>query len=459
MRRLLTCWTAVAALVLTTGAAAETRLSRARAIALARQQNPRVAASRAGEVEAAALKGQADAARWPRLELEAGAGPSEKAAIAPGTVVGSTRSAYDFSWSDLTVTVGGRLQVLQPLYTFGKIGYRRRAAAHGLEAAGAQTRMTQAEVALEVARLYELQLFAQEAELIFKEAVRIADRSVATARQRLQEGSTSFRELDLLRLRVAQSSARMALAQARTGIAQARAGLAAYLGLPQGGRLLFAEGGLGPVGRVGRAVDGLVALGLRHRPELRALTEGIAAYAALARAEWAGYLPDLFALGQITAAYTPGRELVDSRYYTDPLHSFVPAVLVGLRWTLWANMPGQRAREARAKGQRLQALLDWARAGIPAEVRVAYEEALRAQKDVDEAGRALPLAKQWMVRASADFAAGLGTARDLTDAVTAYLTMRLARMDAVLRLNLGLARLAQATGTLVDGSGPYPGRS
>jgi len=80
--------------------------------------------------------------------------------------------------------------------------------------------------------------------------------------------------------------------------AQARAGLAAYLGLPQGGRLLFAEGGLGPVGRVGRAVDGLVALGLRHRPELRALTEGIAAYAALARAEWAGYLPDLFALGQ-----------------------------------------------------------------------------------------------------------------------------------------------------------------
>lgn len=60
------------------------------------------------------------------------------------------------------------------------------------------------------------------------------------------------------------------------------------------------------------------------------------------------------------------------------------------------------------------------------------------------------------MRASADYAVGMGPARSLTDAVTAYVLIRTQIMDAVFRVNVGLAKLAKATGTLVSGKGPYP---
>lgn len=457
MRRMLACWVAVGCLAQAQAVEARTKLTRSRALYLAKEQNPQVAASRAERTEAEARRGQADAALWPHVELEVGTGPAIKAELVPGTAVGSTRSAWDFEWDDLTVFVGGQARLVQPLYTFGKIARRRAAAAHGIEAATAQTRMTQAEVALAVARLYEGYLFAKDAELLAEEAKRIADNSLDQARALQEQGSTKFSESDILRLRVARSAAELALTQSRTGSDQARAGLEAYLGLAREG-VTVSETALEPIGRVSPKPDDLIDLGLQHRPEVRALTEGAAAYGELARAERAGYFPDFFALGQITAAYTPGRDLLDTRYYQDPLHTFIPTVLVGFRWVLQANMPGQRAKEVQAKATRLEALLTWARQGIAAEVQVAHLDALRAQKDLGETEQALPPAKQWMVRASADYAAGLGSARELTDAVTAYLGMRTARMNAVMRLNVALARLSKATGTLVDGSGLYPGQ-
>ncbi len=250
MRRMLACWVAVGCLTPAPGVAAETRLTRARALSLARQMNPQVAARRAEQSEAEARKGQADAARWPSLELSVGSGPATKAALAPGSDIGSTRSAYDFDWSDLTVFVAGQARLLQPIYTFGKIGLRRAAAEHGIQAARARTRMTQAEVALEVARLYEAYLFAQDAELLFREGMRVAENAIERARARRAEGSPAFSEVDLLRLQLGRSAVALALNRSQTGMADARAGLEAYLGLPRGHRVSFEETSLEPVARV-----------------------------------------------------------------------------------------------------------------------------------------------------------------------------------------------------------------
>ena len=119
---------------------------------------------------------------------------------------------------------------------------------------------------------------------------------------------------------------------------------------------------------------------------------------------------------------------------------------------------GRKAEQMQAQADRYEALRRWAEAGIPAEVRVAVEDVQRARKDMAEAKVALPRTKQWMVRSSADYAAGLGDARDLTDAVEAYIIMRTQGLEATQRLNVALAALAKATGTIVRGDGPCPGR-
>jgi outer membrane protein TolC len=114
-------------------------LSRGSAIALALSQNPRVAAARAVESQAAARRSQVEAARLPTITATFGVGPSLKARLVPGSAVESTENAYgDVGLGDLSVVALGQLELIQPIYTFGKLDERWRAAGHEIQARQAQ---------------------------------------------------------------------------------------------------------------------------------------------------------------------------------------------------------------------------------------------------------------------------------------------------------------------------------
>ena len=115
--------------------------------------------------------------------------------------------------------------------------------------------------------------------------------------------------------------------QAKAGQRQASAGLVAYLDLPPNATIEPQEDRLRALPSVQAAAGRMVADALRRRPELAALAEGAQAFDSLAAAEQAGDLPDVFQLAFATGAYTPGRDLVESRYITDPLYHFDPGVL------------------------------------------------------------------------------------------------------------------------------------
>jgi outer membrane protein TolC len=90
----------------------------------------------------------------------------------------------------------------------------------------------------------------------------------------------------------------------------------------------------------------------------------------------------------------------------------------------------------------------WADLGIPAELRRAYEEAVRAGKDVERGSEAVGKAKKWMVQAAADYSVGLLDVRETFDAVEAYVSLRTAVMKARYDYNVAMAALSVATGTL-----------
>lgn len=423
-------------------------------------QNPQIAAAQAQVAQAEARGAQASAARWPRISLEAGAGPSLQAELVPGTAVQSTQKAYsDISITDLSVVVGGRLDIVQPLYTFGKIGKRRQAAAEEVKARLAQLDISKVDVAVSSAELYEGYLFARDALRFFEEALRIVDRATTDTQKQLDRNNPDFNERDLLELQAGRAAVLLGINEATARRAQALAGLRAYLGLPVSEEITVEEEELDPLAVELSEPERLVATALEQRPELMALEHGSAAYAALAEARLAGFWPDLVALGFVSAAYTPGRDLVDTRYYADPLYHFVPGLLVGLRWTVWGPMAAAEAAEEQARARQLDALRRWAVEGVPADVRKEYFEAQRARADIESARSGTEHAKEWLVRTTADYAIGFADTDNLTDAVEAYTRLRLAYFDAVYRRNTALVRLARATGTLLTrGVGPYGGK-
>jgi outer membrane protein len=448
---------ALAVLGASNAAASPARLSRGSAVAIALRQNPRIAAAAAGEQVAQAHRGQARAARAPNVTALLGTGPSLRAKLVPGSAVASTENIYgDVGPGDLSVVIGSRLEITQPLYTFGKIAERERAAEHELSARRSETELTRADVALRVAQMYEGLLFARAIERFFEETEHWVSRSLEDARRDVTAGGDAT-EQDVLRLEAARAAARLGWHQGLAGARQAEAGLLAYLSLAAGALPPLVETGLEPLSVELPEPQVLVALALSRRPELVALREGSAAYQALARAEAAGNLPDFFALAFASAAYTPGRDLADSRYVQDPLNGFYPGLLVGARWQLTLGMPDARASEQRALASQLSELARFARSGIPAEVLVAYEDIQRARADGVDAQLGVTAAKSWLVRAEADAAVGLGASRDVTDAARAYAELRVAYFDAAYRHNVALAALARATGTLNDpDSSLYP---
>lgn len=437
------------------------RISRLDVITRAAKQNPQVAAQRAELVRARARQGRVRAARFPEISITTAIATGLQADLEdpPEHGVNSTRSAYDFNLArDLSATFAVQAQLLQPLYTFGKIDLRREATDAALEASKAQVEMTAADIALEAAKLYEAHLFAQSVLLFLEDNEGFARRNLEETEFRLEEGDTEVKVQDKLRLRTALSLVRAGQAQARAGISQSREGLRAYLDIPADTTIEVADDFLEPLSSQPGPLERLVQQALEERPEIRALENGIQAFHRLADAETAGYFPDIFLLGLVSAAYTPGRDFVTSRYVLDPMGHFLPVALIGARWTVQWNSAGQKADEVRADAFRLTSLLEWAKAGMPAEVNKVYQDVIQYRTAIKELEEALPLTKQWTVRASADYGVGLGPSREITDAAQAYVIVKLGVLDAVYKLNVALAELAKATGALASGTSElYPG--
>ena len=424
-------------------------LSRREAVRAALLQNPRIAAARAEEAVLQAQRRQVDAARWPIVTMDAGVGPSLRATLVPGTTLQSVEQQYASpKLSDLSATVVANLSVIQPLYTFGKIATRQEATAHGLRARQAQTRMERADVAFEVARIYEGYLLARDADRFLTETIHWLESTLDATQERLTQGAAGVTERDVLRLQSGKGLAEMGLNQARASEAQATAGLTAYLGLPADEAIVTAEEELGPVGRVPTDFAAVASLALQKRPELVALREGTQALDALARGEAAGFLPDVFLMAFVSAAYSPGRDWIQTRFVIDPLNHFIPGVLVGLRWQFQGDTAQARAQEQRARAEVLRHMGEWAGQGIPGEVRRAYEDVLRTTKDIERGTEAVGNAKKWMVQASADYSIGFLDVREVSDAVEAYVTLRTGLMKARFDHNVAMAALSKATGTL-----------
>ncbi len=446
----------LATVSLSTRAAGAEKLSRADVMKRA-ARHPTTEAGHSQIDQARAQKRQADALRWPRISLSLGVVPSLRATLVPGSQVESVERATDYGLGDVSPGFTGDLTIIQPLYTFGKIADRQRAAELGIGAYTAQARMRQADVAVEGAELYEKYLLARDLGRFLEETDHILVRSLEATEDRLAGKAGDVSQHDLLRLKTARGPLIVGLHQAQAGTRQAEAGLRAYFGLPDGTAIEPADAHLEAIAAGKLTLAELVRRAYRDRPELVALADGAAAFDALADAERAGYLPDLVALGFVSGAYTVGRDAVESRFVYDPARHFVPGVGLGLRWELWGGLAGARADEQRARGAELRHLESWARTALSADVTNSYEELERARADLPALASASASAKEWVVRANADYAVGMVDSIVLTSAVDAYATNRLAELDAAYRFNVALARLSRAIGAGSGAESLYAG--
>lgn len=371
--------------------------------------------------------------------------PRARGEFSPTGVLFSPDTSTGFS--DLRLFTELEVNLLQPLFTFGKTAGPRRAAAHGVQAGEAGLDASRDEVRLQVRTLYWGLVLSEELRRIVEDARTETGKARNTIQKKLDAGSDEVGQNDLFKLDVFQYEVEKRFREAVEKTRVARSALQGSLGVdPAVVVVAPLDTTLAPLPVNLDSLDVYVALALRNRPDLAQLGEGVKARASLVQSSASDFYPQFFVAGQVKLNRATDRFDSNNPFVNNPTNFFRPTVLLGLTWNLNFFQARDRTRVARSEEATLAARVPLAEAGAELDVEKAYLAVTTARANVEQSGAALKSTGNWLRAEAQTFDMGVGEVKDFIDAFRANSTMRAEYAENVAKLNIALATLSKSVG-------------
>ncbi len=354
---------------------------------------------------------------------------------------------------DLRYFIQTEIDLVQPIYTFGKLSAIRQAAAHGVEASEAAKLAKQDEIELRVKKLYWAVLLAKEAQRIVKDAQDKLDEADQKLEKKLEEGSEEVSQNDRFKLQVFGYEIAKRRIEIRSQSRVAHEALRMMLGLPAGAKFDIADDYLEPVTFRLDSLDTYLALASQRRPEVQQLKAGLYAAKSLVRAARSDYYPQLFFTGGIRHNFAKDRYDPKNPFVYNPTNYFRPFALIGFQYSLDFFRKRDKVRQAQIAVQTLNVNERLLNNALRLEVRKAYEKVIETANKMQESKKAMKASERWLRAASMTFDIGVGEIKDLLDAFKANGEMRAEHFRNVYDYNVAVATLEKTVGQqLVDWS-------
>jgi outer membrane protein TolC len=414
-------------------------------ISLALKFSPEVKTSQSEVAIAEAQRAEVKGYKFPQFDMMAMGGP---APTAGEPEVRGNKIFYPDTKNSLNgLTIFGRLEyaLVQPLYTFGKIANREKAAERYTRVKNAEVDNKKGEVILRVAQAYYGLILATQG----KDAVREARDYLNDARERVNRllalKSASVKDTDPYRLALYEGSLEKFAAETEEGSKVAYLALKALIGYGAGQDfrvpLELPEPAPAP-----QKLDYYIQQALELRPEFTMVKEGKAARELLLKAAKADQYPDVFLALIGLLAGSPGRYSNPDPFHQDLTNWFSTGPVVGARWHFDFGITKAKIAQAKGELDKLQNLERTALMGIPVEVAQAYGKVQEYYRSSQGMGKAYVNARRWLVAAFSNFDIGLGQMEDIFKAFERYGVARGEYLTALFEYNLAVARLEKATG-------------
>jgi outer membrane protein TolC len=427
--------------------AAEQRvLSLEQLIQMALETSPEL---KMAEQDILAAKGdykQAKGGMLPQLDFVAIGGPVNAADVPTVAVVRNTGYLVGHDEPGIGVFGSLDLTITQPLYTFGKISNRKDAAALGVEVQSAAREKKRNEVVLYVKELYYAYLIAAQGKSAAREADNYINDAGKRIRRLLELKAKNVDPSDLYRLDAFSAEVRAFAAKADSGANTSYAALKSAIGLPENGdfRLAVTEMPKNPE-NLGSQEE-YVQRALANRPEIMQVKKGAEARGKLVCAAEADLYPTFFASSIASVAGAPGRQTFDNTYIIDEFNHTWAGFIAGAQWHFDFGIGKGKLDKARAEYQKMRNTQELAERNIPLEVVKYYQDTVEAEKSYAAYEQAAIGSRRWVVTAFSNFDLGIGTARDMFDAIDRYGKNQGEYLRALYNYRVGLARLDYATG-------------
>lgn len=341
------------------------------------------------------------------------------------------------------------LQLVQPIYTFGKVSNRIDAARHQVTVKEAEAESTRAEILLQVRRLYWGAVLAEELLDVSRSVSERVEEAEARLEELYDEGSAT--QNDLFKFEIFKYEVGSRAREVETGHAKALEALAALIGVPEGTELRVATESLEAPEVSLDSVSAYISEAFRNRPELRQLEAGIHARRALVDAAVADSRPSFFVGGELRLNRAPSRFDPENPFLSNSTNFTRFGIGLGLDWNLNFIRSRDRTRVERFELLALRARAEPLRMKVEQEVRESYHDVVRARANV-EAGREALRASENLLRAQLQtFDIGLGTIEDVIDAFEANVGMTVEQLENIATLNTKLAELSRRVGRDLTG--------
>jgi outer membrane protein len=402
------------------------------------ESSPDVHETRADLPIAESQLAQAKSGRLPQINLT----------MFTGLVNGVEGEGFDarVDNSKLGPFLRGNLEVIQPLYTFGRLRNEIRAAMQGVASKHAATEKARDAVIAAVKELYYNLLFSRQIKDLLSESQANFAKALDTAEQRFEADEANVTQEDILRLRIGLAGVSKEIFTLERAIAVSREALRRQLGLPPESAFDIVETRLTPVELRLQPLASYLEQVDQLRPEIAQLEAGLEAQKARLQAARSAYYPTIFVAGAVAGAVAPVRQRERSPFVTDNFNFFDAGAALGLRWQLDFWMTRAKVAERQAEVAKVEVQKENAETGIDLDLRRRYLEVQENQHKLAPAQTAHKAARALMLTGLANFTLGIGEGADVFRFVGLYTQMASDYYTVIRDLNIAAARLSQAAG-------------
>ena len=327
--------------------------------------------------------------------------------------------------------------IRQPIFMGGRLNAARKAAQYSREAQVMENRSIEDEIIFQVIRAYRTAQVAEAFQKVAVEAVDLLETHEHDVAILVEKGANP--EIDLLRTLTGLANARKEMNGADNAVDLTHSALKNLLSIPLEESLLLTE----PLGRPPRPehdLSSLTELALSRRPELSAINSEIAATEQVLKAARGEYMPSIALEGRYEYMEGDVRDMEGDDHWTVGIGAQLPLI----NW----GKTAAKVREARSQLAQVRIQRDKTTDRIRLEVRQAFLDLGKAEKNIEAAESALKTAGEAYRQARARYRAGEGTNTDVLDARTDLSRAEANHSQALFDYNVALAALQRATGAM-----------
>ena len=420
----------------TTGIAAEKPIRFSEGLTQLLKNNAKILGSKAQILSFEAIRTEASASDLPTLSFLSYVAPIYE-------VRGdATRSVDNFSkWGPF---LHGELQVVYPVFSFGRIRDAKQAASHAVEGGRFLHESQINKSIFEFKQLYMQCILLNRLRSVLDDANDKMKTILGHAEKLYKKGTGEVQRKDLTRLRLFALELQRFNAEWHASKKTAGLALGHFLGEKES--LLVLEQDFPRIQEATRALEQLIAEAHLTNPDLKAVTEGMQARHHQLEMEKGGNLPILFVAGRADMNYTNMRDYQQSTYAFDPFNRNIFAVVFGAKWDLDFGNTKAKIQKAEAELEKMKAMQSEAETGIPLKIAMAMWEFEKQKIQMEIAQNKFKEANKWSLSEMTAYTAGTGNAKDLIEALGAMLMTEKEMAESEFSLCIAAARLAMEIG-------------